>query len=208
MFPELWLTLFLFYCRSSLFLCRYQWSLSKRKNLHWNVTHEVENKLIRRRKGKTHLTHFGRMQFFNLHFFFLPFSEISRLSPLEDFFFFGRVELLSKDSRASCHEDPLTRGRFALSFWARISMKSELCPLSASNRKLSIIKWASHKCDIKTSENKKLHYNASSSSISISLTKNWKWRQCNIGFNFLHCHVTLNLLSIIFFKVWRSFSSV
>lgn len=141
-------------------------------------------------------------------FFFLPLSEISRLSPLEDFFFFGRVELLSKDSRASCHEDPLTRGRFALSFWARISMKSELCPLSASNRKLSIIKWASHKCDIKTSENKKLHYNASSSSISISLTKNWKWRQCNIGFNFLHCHVTLNLLSIVFFKVWRSFSSV
>lgn len=161
-----------------------------------------------KKKRKDPLDSFWTHAIFQPSLFFSSLQRNKLIEPSRGFLFFGRVELLSKDSRASCHEDPLTRGRFALSFWARISMKSELCPLSASNRKLSIIKWASHKCDIKTSENKKLHYNASSSSISISLTKNWKWRQCNIGFNFLHCHVTLNLLSIIFFKVWRSFSSV
>lgn len=33
-------------------------------------------------------------------------------------------------------------------------MKSELYPLSASVRKLQIIKWASYKCDIKTYKDK------------------------------------------------------
>lgn len=139
------------YYRSGLFLCRCQWSPSKRK-LHWNV----ESKTPRRRKRPTLL-----IFAFNLLFVVL---EAKKLTEPSWGFLFQLCSFLLKDSCALYDNKTFfTSWGFLFTTWA--CMKSELYRLTAPLRISKIIKCASSKCDIKTFKDKNgiiMHHPAAS----------------------------------------------
>lgn len=142
------------YCRSCPFLCRYQWSLSKKTEKTCAETILLRKNWYKRNWRELPDKFWDACYF--IAFFFSP-REI------------GVDWAVLRISFWTCFiegdQDLLKHRGFLFSIWACISMKSELYPISTLIRKPKLIKWASSRCDIKTFKDKNgiiMHHPAAS----------------------------------------------